>query len=85
MRLALLLGLVLIPAAVLAANAGDRQDKKHDGLICREVEETGSRLGGRRVCMSREAWEASHRAARETISEAQMRQTNPCGSSQLTC
>jgi hypothetical protein len=78
MRIALLLGLVLIPAAGLAATAGDKQDKKHDGLICREVGETGSRLGGKRICMSRDAWEASRREARDAISQAQMQQINPC-------
>jgi hypothetical protein len=78
MKMALFLGLALIPIAALAGNAGSKPDKKHDGLICREVDETGSRLGGKRICMSRDAWEASRREARETVSQAQMQQINPC-------
>ena len=79
MKKAVFLGLALIPAVALAANAGDKQDKKRDGLICRESLETGSRLSSKRVCMTREQWEASRRDAREAIEQAQIRQTNPKG------
>jgi len=79
MKKAVLLSLVLVPGIALAANAGDKQDKKRDGLICRESLETGSRLSSKRVCMTREEWEASRRDAREAIEQAQIRQTNPKG------
>ncbi|MEA3004083.1 MAG: hypothetical protein QOH81_2871 [Sphingomonadales bacterium] len=77
MKKALLLALVLIPSVALAA--GEKQDKKRDGLICREMGETGSRLGTKRVCMSREQWEQNRRDAREATEQAQSRQWNPKG------
>ncbi|HEX4737854.1 MAG TPA: hypothetical protein VH331_09855 [Allosphingosinicella sp.] len=80
MKTAALLCLVLIPGIALAAgNAGGKQDKKHDGLICRDVAETGSRLSSERVCMTKEQWEESRREARQTIERAQTQQTNPKG------
>ena len=78
MKKAVLLGLALIPCVALAAN-GDKQDKKRDGMICRDLDETGSRLSTKRVCMSREDWEASRREARQNIEQAQTRQWNPKG------
>jgi len=80
MKTAALLCLALIPAAAIAAgNAGDKQDKKRDGLICREIDTTGSRLETQRICMTKEQWEQSRRDARNFTSEAQTRQTNPKG------
>jgi hypothetical protein len=79
MKKALLLGFIVIPGIALAANVSDKQDKKGTGLICRESVETGSRLSTKRVCMSREEWEANRREARQTIEQAQTRQWNPKG------
>jgi nicotinamide mononucleotide (NMN) deamidase PncC len=79
MKKALLLALVLVPSVALAGGAGEKQDKKRDGLICREMAETGSRLSTKRVCMTREQWDQSRRETRETIERAQTRQTNPTG------
>ena len=79
MKKAMLLSLALIPGIALAANAGDKQDKKPGGLICRESLETGSRLSSKRVCMTREQWEAARRDARDAVDQAQIRQTNPKG------
>ncbi|HEY1606242.1 MAG TPA: hypothetical protein VGF77_11680 [Allosphingosinicella sp.] len=80
MNKAVLLCLALIPSvAVAAGNAGDKQDKKHGGLICREIDTTGSRLESQRICMTREQWEQQRRDARETIDRAQTQQNNPKG------
>ncbi|MDB5690956.1 MAG: hypothetical protein JWO81_19 [Alphaproteobacteria bacterium] len=79
MKKALWLGLVLIPGVALAGNAGEKQDKKRDGLVCRETGETGSRLGSKRVCMTREQWDQNRRDAREMTEQAQSHQTNPKG------
>jgi hypothetical protein len=77
MKKAALLGLVLVPAVALAAgNAGDKPDKKHDGIICRDVAETGSRLSSQRICMTKDQWEASRRDARQAVDQAQTRQNN---------
>jgi hypothetical protein len=80
MKKALFAFLALVPSMLLAAgNPPQKQDKKGDGLICRDVDETGSRLSSKRICMTRDQWEASRRAAREAVSQAQMQQINPCG------
>ena len=79
MKKALLLGLALIPAIALAANVDDKQDKKRDGLICRETAETGSRLSSKRICMTREEWDANRRETRQMVERAQTQQTNPKG------
>lgn len=80
MKKAALLCLALFPGVAFAAgNAGDKQDKKHDGLICREIDTTGSRLETQRVCMTKEQWEQSRREARQTVERAQTQQTNPKG------
>jgi hypothetical protein len=74
-------GLLLAPAIALpsAARASEKPDKAHDGLICREVSETGSRLGSKRICLTREQWDADRREARANVERAQTMQTNPCG------
>ncbi len=79
MKKAMLLCLALIPSVALAADGGDKQDKKHSGLICRDVDTTGSRLESKRICMTRDQWEAARRDAREAIERAQTQQTNPKG------
>ena len=73
--------LLLAPAITLptAAGASGPAAKAHDGLICREVAETGSRLGGKRICMTREEWDAQRRETRDSVERAQTMQTNPCG------
>jgi hypothetical protein len=78
MKTAILLSLALVPGVVLAA-ANDKQGKKHDNLICRDIGETGSRLASQRVCMTKEQWEESRREARQSIERAQTQQTNPKG------
>jgi hypothetical protein len=74
-----LLGFLLLPGAALASTPGEKPAKPQDGLICRQIEETGSRLGGKRVCLTREQWEASRREARAAVERAQTMQSNPCG------
>jgi nicotinamide mononucleotide (NMN) deamidase PncC len=72
--------LLLVPGIAFAAgNDQGKQDKKHDGMICRDLDTTGSRLETRRVCMTREQWEQQRHDARELIDRAQNQQTNPKG------
>src|SRR4051812_26947037 len=62
MNKAVLLGLLLIPGSAWAGTSSENpKEKKGDGLICRDVAETGSRLAGHRVCMTREQWELARR------------------------
>ena len=40
-----------------------------DRIICETVEEIGSRLGGKRVCMTQQQWEERRRHDREDFEE----------------
>jgi hypothetical protein len=59
------------PAAAPAAPATDvaplkvAPPKPEDKVICKYVEETGSRLGGKRVCMKRSDWQAQSQQAQD--------------------
>lgn len=80
MKTAMLLCLALIPGiAAAAGNSGKPDSKKNDGLICRDIEETGSRLSSKRVCMTKEQWEENRRQAREAVDRAQTNQIPPKG------
>jgi len=52
---------VNLPAASPAAPAAKAKDPKRK--ICEAVEETGSRLSSKRICMTAEQWEAQNRNA----------------------
>lgn len=57
------------PAAGTAAPTAKQDDP--DKKICERVEETGTRLGGRRVCKTKAEWAAERAASREEIERAQ--------------
>ena len=72
MKKAIWLGLALIPTVALAQNAApEKQDKKRQGLVCRDVTLTGSRLDSKRVCMTKEEWEENRTQARQDIEHIQ--------------
>jgi len=84
MTKALLAMAILITSGLIATGAQaaqpNKQDKKQNGLICREIGETGSRLDSKRVCMTKEQWEQSRRDAREAVDQIQTsHQVNPNG------
>jgi Ni/Co efflux regulator RcnB len=41
-------------------------------VVCEKQEETGSRLGGKRVCMTRSQWAEQRRLDRQEIDKAQV-------------
>lgn len=53
-----------------ASNAGER-------VICRKIEEVGTRLGGKRVCMTASQWAEQQRVEREAVEEAQRKSYQP--------
>ncbi|HEY1606417.1 MAG TPA: hypothetical protein VGF77_12560 [Allosphingosinicella sp.] len=84
------LGLLIVPSLALASGNGGTapaasSTDKGSKTICREVEEIGSRLGGKRICMTRDQWEEQRRNARAIVEQGQSQQLNPCGSSPKTC
>ena len=76
MKKMLLLATLMISSGALAdepATNGQASQpkKKGDGLVCRTIDETGSRLGGKRVCMTREQWEENRTQARQSVERTQ--------------
>lgn len=66
-----LIGLGVAASAVAAPAPADHKPSKNkkEGLICRTVDEIGSRLSNTRICMTREQWEASRREAKDTLQQ----------------
>jgi hypothetical protein len=67
----------LLSAAPALAQTQDGQKpaKQADPnrIICEKVQETGSRLNSRKVCMSAQQWEEQRRRDRENLQDAQQR------------
>jgi hypothetical protein len=70
MRATLMAFLALTSTAALAEEP--KQDAaKPDKMICRLEPDTGSRLSGTRVCLTREQWAERRRQSREATERAQ--------------
>jgi hypothetical protein len=74
--LAALLTAAAVPAAAQVATTGSGSPspaKKADPAkkICERVEETGTRLGSRRVCMTAAEWQARRASDRTEVERAQ--------------
>jgi len=72
----------LLPAAPAAAQTqpdGQKPAKQTDPnrVICEKVQETGSRLNSRKVCMTAQQWEEQRRRNREDLQDAQQRSLEP--------
>ncbi len=63
------------PAAPPAAAASVKPTADDPGakIECRRMDETGSRLGGKRVCMTRQEWADAAREARTMTEDVQNR------------
>jgi hypothetical protein len=78
MKTALLSALILAFPAPVAA-AGVEKPKTHTGaMVCRDLQETGSRLSTRRVCMTKEQWEDSRRQTQVDVAYGQSRLMSAC-------
>jgi len=76
-----ILGAVLVSSAAMAQtnpsrSAGGGEGPDPNQRICRSMGETGSRLGGTRVCMTRAQWEAQQRDTQSSVERAQMNRTH---------
>jgi hypothetical protein len=67
-RGAVLLAAACISGAVIAAPATKEGGNK---VICRTMDETGSRLGSKRVCLTRDQWRQQKEAQRADLEKAQ--------------
>lgn len=59
-----------IPASAQAAGKTEKA-KDPERKICQTIEETGSRLGRTRICMTAQQWEDQRRAQRGDLERAQ--------------
>jgi len=51
--------------------------KDPNRIICQRIEETGSRVASKRVCMTAQQWEEQRRSDREYVEDAQQRSIEP--------
>jgi invasion protein IalB len=77
-------GALLFAAPPLSAQAqttsqptAASKSKDPNRIICERVEETGSRVAAKKVCMSAQQWEDKRRADREYLEDAQQRSLEP--------
>ncbi len=61
----------MAPAPNAAMPPQDPPAKKKDPVICKRQEETGSRLGGKSVCMTRSQWDEQRADAQRGLMGAQ--------------
>jgi hypothetical protein len=78
MKTALLFALVFALPAPLAANGVEKPGPRTGTMVCRDVEQTGSRLSTRRVCMTKEQWEDSRRQTQAEVQQGQERLMSAC-------
>lgn len=79
MKSLMILGSLLLssaPALAAAPATDNAAAGDPNSRVCRTITEIGSRLGGRRVCMTRAEWAEQRRQTREGIGNAQTRQFN---------
>jgi hypothetical protein len=53
--------------------------KDPNRIICERIQEVGSRLASKRICMTALQWEEQRRRDRESLQDAQNRRTEPSG------
>ncbi|MFL6858740.1 MAG: hypothetical protein ACJ8EB_12640 [Allosphingosinicella sp.] len=78
MRKGLFVIMALASSAATAAPPHEEQGDK-DKLVCRTEADLGTRLGGTRVCLTREQWAERRRQAREVTEQGQMGHVNRSG------
>jgi invasion protein IalB len=64
-------------AQTQASNQPAAKDKDPNRIICQKIEETGSRVASKKVCMTARQWEEKRRADREYLEDAQQRSLEP--------
>lgn len=72
-------GPALAQTQASGAPAPSEKNKDPSRIICEKIQETGSRLDVRKVCMTAQQWVEQHRRDREAIEEAQRTRTEPSG------
>ncbi|MBA3511928.1 hypothetical protein [Sphingomonas sp.] len=73
--------LLMASAPALAAPPASSEAKAKDPKrkICQPVEETGSRLSSKRICMTAEQWAAQNRGTRDSAKRSEKPSANAGG------
>ena len=80
--MSIMISIVLLQAAAGAAPAapGTTLVPPDDAkIVCRTITGTGSRLGGKRVCLSKREWQRMYDESRQTAQEYQNHQSKQPG------
>lgn len=64
-------------AAVPEQESPDLKSKAAERVICRSVEEIGSRLAKKRICLTAQQWEEQKRSDRDTVEQMQQKAQQP--------
>jgi hypothetical protein len=77
--MALLFGAARLAAQAQANGSPPSTAKQLDPnrIVCEKIEETGSRVSARKVCMTAQQWEDQRRRDREGLQDAQQRSLEP--------
>lgn len=77
--LATALAVVVIPIAVLEAEAPPSQKSEYDNRkVCRVNRNTGSRLGGVQRCRSKAEWDQARQESRRVVDRMQSMKADAC-------
>lgn len=77
-------GLMLVLGAAPASSQSQptgqpAAQKDPNRVICQRVEQIGSRLMSKRICMTAAQWDEQRRQDRQALQDLQQRQTEPSG------
>jgi hypothetical protein len=75
----LVLMVASVPALAAPPASSDAKAKDPKRKICERVEETGSRLSSRRICMTAEQWAAQNEDTRESSKRSEKSSGNVGG------
>ena len=75
--MSLIVSLFLLQAAAAQPTAAAPAASPPDDakIVCRTINPTGSRLGGKRICLSKKEWRRMHEESRATAGEYQNHQS----------
>jgi len=76
----LMLVLSAAPASSQSQATGQQAPQKDPNrVICQRIEEIGSRLASKRICMTAQQWDERRRQDRQALQDLQQHQTEPSG------
>jgi hypothetical protein len=71
--LALFLAISALAADVPPAQPAAEPAPKRERIICRRLEQTGTRMGGREVCRTQSQWDYDKTSAQDVLRDKQLR------------